>query len=38
MVTKILIAVIILHLIAGFGFILWKLNGPAEEDDSEDKE
>jgi hypothetical protein len=34
MITKILIAVIILHLVAGFGFILWKLNGPVDEEDS----
>jgi len=36
MITKILVAVIILHLIAGFGFILWKLNGPVDEEDSDE--
>jgi hypothetical protein len=35
MITNILIGVIILHLIVGFGFMLWKLSGPAKEDDEE---
>lgn len=35
MITNILIGVIIIHLIVGFGFMLWKLSGPAKEDDEE---
>ncbi len=31
--TNILIAIIILHLIVGFGFMLWKLNGPVNDED-----
>ncbi|MBK9565962.1 MAG: hypothetical protein IPO37_12510 [Saprospiraceae bacterium] len=37
MITNILVGIIILHLIAGFGFILWKLNGPAKDDDDDDE-
>lgn len=33
MVANLLIGVIILHLIAGFAFMLWKLNGPVKDDD-----
>lgn len=32
MLTKIILAVIVLHLIAGFGFILWKIAGPVKDD------
>ncbi len=35
--TNILIGIIILHLILGFGFMLWKLNGPVQEDDDRSK-
>jgi type IV secretory pathway TrbD component len=31
--TNILVIVIILHLIAGFGFVLWKVAGPVKKDD-----
>jgi hypothetical protein len=27
MITNILIGIIVLHLIVGFGFMVWKLNG-----------
>jgi len=33
--TNFLIFIIILHLIVGFGFMIWKLNGPVKEDDEE---
>jgi hypothetical protein len=36
--TNILIFIIILHLIVGFGFMLWKLNGPVNEDDYQNKD
>jgi uncharacterized protein YpmB len=32
MIVNIIIGIIILHLVAGFGFILWKLMGPVKED------
>lgn len=31
--TNVLIFIIILHLVVGFGFMIWKLNGPVKEDD-----
>jgi hypothetical protein len=36
MIVQILIGIIIIHLIAGFAFMLWKLNGPVK--DEEDNE
>jgi nitrate reductase NapE component len=36
MLTNIILIIIVLHLIAGFGFILWKLAGPMKKD-GEDK-
>ncbi len=33
MITNILIIIIILHLIAGFGFLIWKLNGTVKDDE-----
>lgn len=38
MITNILIGVIVIHLIAGFGFMLWKLNGPVKEEEEVDEE
>jgi hypothetical protein len=35
--TNILITIILLHLIAGFGFMFWKLNGPVKEEEEEDE-
>ena len=34
--TNILIIIILLHLIAGFGFMFWKLNGPVKEEEEDD--
>jgi flagellar basal body-associated protein FliL len=36
--TNILIIIILLHLIAGFGFMFWKLNGPVKEEEEEEEE
>jgi hypothetical protein len=33
MINNILITIIILHLIAGFGFMIWKLNGSVKEEE-----
>lgn len=33
MITNILFTIIILHLIAGFGFLIWKLNGTVKNDE-----
>jgi uncharacterized protein YpmB len=33
MIVNVIIGIIILHLIAGFGFMLWKLMGPVKEPD-----
>jgi hypothetical protein len=33
--TNILIIIIILHLVVGFGFMIWKLNGPVKEDEDD---
>jgi hypothetical protein len=33
MITNILIGVIVLHLIVGFGFIVWKLSGKPKTTD-----
>ena len=35
MITNILIRVIVLHLIVGFGFMVWKLSGKATTTDEE---
>ncbi len=33
MFTKIILGIIILHLVAGFGFIFWKISGPGKKSD-----
>ena len=35
--TNILVIVIILHLIAGFGFVLWKVAGPVKNEDTKNE-
>lgn len=36
MLVKIILAIIVLHLVAGFAFILWKLAGPVSDDKKDD--
>lgn len=38
MIVQVLIGITILHLIAGFAFMIWKLNGPVKEEDESDEE
>ena len=36
--TNFLVFIIILHLVAGFGFVLWKVAGPVKNEDDKKKE
>lgn len=38
MIVQILIGIIIIHLIAGFAFMIWKLNGPVKDEDEEESD
>ncbi len=36
--TNILVIIIVLHLLAGFGFVLWKVAGPIKKDELNNEE